>query len=103
MSAGLQCWDASGNMVVDLGDYTIKFVGRYRVSIPAGTGIGSVNVPGINGNNSFSSIMYTSGTLGGAIDSNWYSKTRNGGVDILYLPQYAHGAVTVDVEVYQFI
>lgn len=32
MAQGLQCWDASGNLIVDLGDYNIRFVENKSVT-----------------------------------------------------------------------
>jgi len=36
---GLRCWDASGRLVVDLGDYNIRYVGSVASSIAAGSTI----------------------------------------------------------------
>ncbi|EFW7444375.1 hypothetical protein ABL325_003284 [Escherichia coli] len=36
MAQGLQCWDASGRLVVDLGDYNMRYMGTASLSIAAG-------------------------------------------------------------------
>ena len=35
--SGLQCWDGSGNLSVDLGDYNMRYVGSVASPIGAGT------------------------------------------------------------------
>lgn len=35
--SGLQCWDASGTLIVDLGDYNMRYMGTVGLSIAAGT------------------------------------------------------------------
>lgn len=37
MAQGLQCWDSSGRLVVDLGDYNMRFMGTASLAISAGT------------------------------------------------------------------
>lgn len=101
--SGLQAWDASGNIVADLGDYTIKFVGRYSMSIAANASTASISVVGIDGNNSFANIMKSNGTTDGSIRTDIVAKTKSGGVDLLYLPTGNSGGVTADVEVYKFM
>lgn len=98
--SGLQCWDDKGNLVVDLGDYTVKFVGKYNVTVKRGTSITSLSVSGIDGNNSFAAI--TGGNV--AIFNEFYAKTKTNGVDVIYLPTSSPWSdVTLQVEVYKFI
>ena len=99
--SGLQCWDANGNLVVDLGDYTVKFVGKYQVTVPRGSFIGSVGVSGINGFNSFAAIT-ASNSPGGY--GEYYAKTRDNAVHVIYLPTSSPWSdVTLTVEVYTFV
>ena len=37
MSQGLQCWDGNGNIVVDIGDYNMRFMGTYNINVVSGT------------------------------------------------------------------
>ncbi|QDH94255.1 hypothetical protein [Escherichia phage vB_EcoS_PHB17] len=103
MPAGLQAWDASGNLIVDLGDYTVKFVGKYTITFPKGQNVSSFAVNGINGNNSFAAITATDSS-GGLGFIQFYAKTKTNGVDVIYLPTgntlYAE---KLTIEVYQFI
>lgn len=97
---GLQCWDGGGNLVVDLGDYSCRWAGTVNISIPKGQSIGSVGFGGINGNNSFATIVSSSI---GYIDASYYAKTRDNAIDLIFLPSRASEAITVTVEVYIFI
>lgn len=46
MSYGLQVWDASGALVLDVSDRISRFVGTYSYSIPNGSTETTVSVPG---------------------------------------------------------
>lgn len=37
MAQGLQCWNANAELVVDLGDYNIRFMGTYTITNPPAT------------------------------------------------------------------
>ncbi|UCR74490.1 hypothetical protein KL3_00025 [Klebsiella phage KL3] len=99
---GMQAWDENGNIVVDIGDFSTRFVGRYRIHIPQGGNDVYQHIPGINGTNSFASIMFTSGYLGGMIDPEYIAVTGNNGFKVIYLPQKSSRAIDIDVEVYSF-
>ena len=36
MAQGLQCWDGGGTMVVDLGDYNMRYMGSTSLHVNAG-------------------------------------------------------------------
>ncbi|EQC4552453.1 hypothetical protein ACY5GL_002834 [Cronobacter malonaticus] len=42
--AGLQCWDASGKLIVDLGDYMLRHVARVQFN-KVGGAVTQVNIP----------------------------------------------------------
>lgn len=101
MPAGLQAWDASGNLVADLGDFSTRFVGRYNVSFPRNATIVSQAVPGLTGANSFATIMKGDVANGGI--AQYAAVTKNGGFDIIHLPSsFPPYAQTLSVEVYMF-
>ena len=102
MAQGMQAWDENGNLVVDIGDFSTRFVGRWRVYIPQGGNDVYVNVNGINGTNSFATILWTEGSLGGSIDTEYVAVTGNNGFKVIYLPQSSSRAINIDVEVYSF-
>jgi hypothetical protein len=36
MAFGLQCWDGSGKLVVDLSDYNCRYIGTYDITMASG-------------------------------------------------------------------
>lgn len=101
MPAGLQAWDANGNLVVDLGDFSTRFVSRHNVSFPSNVRQVSFSVPGLTGTNSFAVIM--GGTVPAGGFGYYTAVTKNGGVDVLYLPTTNPSfSQTLYIEVYMF-
>lgn len=37
MAQGLQCWDASGRLIVDIGDYNMRYMGSVNLNVSAGS------------------------------------------------------------------
>lgn len=99
---GVQAWDEGGNLVLDVGDYCTRFIGRYRVYIPQGGNDVHTPINGINGTNSFATIMWTEGHFGGGIDEGYVAVTKNNGFTVTYLPTAGSRAINLDVEVYSF-
>lgn len=99
--SGFQAWDASGNLVADLGNFSTRFVGRYAVRFPRQSTIVSQSVPGLTGTNSFATIM--SGSVANAGISQYAAITKNGGFDIIHLPSsFPPFEQVLNVEVYMF-
>lgn len=100
--SGFQAWDASGNLIVDLGDYTVRYKGRYNLRYPGGVQVVGYSIPGLKANNSFCTIASTSWT--GHLDPEFFAKTKDGGFDLIYLPD-PRGTLAQDfsVDVYEFI
>lgn len=57
MAFGLQCWDASGKLVVDLSDYNCRYIGTYDITIPRGQNSATVGVAGISATTAFGAIV----------------------------------------------
>lgn len=36
MTQGLQAWDGSGRMLVDIGDYSMRYVGTFQFTVTTG-------------------------------------------------------------------
>ena len=100
--SGLQAWDGSGNLIVDIGDFSTRFVTRQNVYFPQNVQMVSFTVWGINGYNSFAAIK--GWDVAGAGIASYACVTRENAVDIIYLPATnpLH-ASTMYVEVYQFV
>lgn len=47
-TAGLKCWDAQGNLVVDLTELQLRFVQSGQITIPSLATSYDLSVPGIN-------------------------------------------------------
>ncbi|QEG10402.1 hypothetical protein KMI8_24 [Klebsiella phage KMI8] len=99
---GMQAWDENGNIVVDIGDFSTRFVGRYRVHMPNGSNNVFTHIPGVNGTNSFAAIMWTEGSLQNSINTEYAAITTNDGFKVMYLPEDRTMEINIDVEVYSF-
>lgn len=97
MSQGLQCWDASGRLVVDLTDYSIRYIGRLTVSFTAGET--SKNVPFTGATQDGTVIAIVSTWVG---VNEYYCRAYDGGFTIYYLPVNGSNAVSLNLEVYNF-
>lgn len=98
--AGLQCWDSSGNLVVDLGDYNTRYASTVSINFPTSVQSVSVNVSGVTASNSIAVVKSVS--IGGIY--YYTASCYNGGFTVFYTPSrnplYAQ---TVTVEIYQFL
>lgn len=48
MAQGLQCWDGSGRLIVDLGDYNLRFVQNFAVTCSGTALTWNFNFPGMD-------------------------------------------------------
>lgn len=81
MSQGLQCWNANGNIVVDIGDYNIRFMGTYNINVVSGTPRYTVQVPGMESIGWFGHYAPSSG-----IFNEWSVYCNDGSFTAIYLP-----------------
>lgn len=42
---GMRCWDATGKLVVDIGDYNVRYMGALSLKFPAGVTVIDVPYP----------------------------------------------------------
>ncbi|ELQ6036669.1 hypothetical protein [Cronobacter sakazakii] len=95
--SGLQCWDASGKLVVDLGDYMLKKQAEVRVPSKTGS-YKQVNIPITGVTASCFAVLNTDYIQ----DNTWVTACYDGGVTIYFtLGQYFSGTATL--EVYSYI
>lgn len=104
MPSGLQCWDASGKLVVDIGDYNTRYMGRTTANVD-GT-VNSLTVPytGATLNGSFAVIVAAKSNtpnLPGADPYEFAARTVNGG--ILLIRVGGPKSITLTLDVYAFI
>jgi hypothetical protein len=50
MAQGLQCWDATGTLTVDLNDYNMRFMGTVSLAVSAGITTWSIPFPSMRPN-----------------------------------------------------
>ncbi|HFT3200958.1 hypothetical protein QM142_19135 [Klebsiella pneumoniae] len=97
MPQGLQCWDSSGRIAVDLTDYAIRYIGSTSVTFAAGETVKDVYFSGVTQDGSFITIV-----TAGVTANEYYCRAFNGGFTAFYLPITGSPAFTFTVEVYNF-
>lgn len=99
--SGLQCWDAKGTLIVDLGDYMTRYHGKATITIAKGAASGSVAFSGATQAGTFAAIT-AANPRGGF--NECIVRATNGKLTAYYLPTgNALYAFTLTVEVYSFI
>lgn len=81
MAQGLQCWNASNQLVVDLGDYNIRYVGTYTIAVNSSTATYTVAVSGMATTGWFVHYAPASDTF-----SEWSCFCNAGSFTAIYLP-----------------
>lgn len=104
MSAGLQCWDASGRLIVDIGDYNTRYLGQTVATIDTNASQMSVPFNGSTQNGSFAVIVAAKSNSSGAPNADTYefaARALNGSVQIIRVG--GPKSVTLTIDVYAFI
>ncbi|MEB4673161.1 hypothetical protein MXL54_00015 [Enterobacteriaceae bacterium G50] len=99
MPQGVQCWDASGNLVADIGDYNCRYVGSLVISVPASATVVTTSYAGATAAGYFAVPVSVSA---GREIGFYYCRAYDGGIRTFILLKYAY-AHTVTVNVYAFI
>ncbi|KMV71934.1 hypothetical protein WB66_05390 [bacteria symbiont BFo1 of Frankliniella occidentalis] len=102
MAAGLQCWDASGKLIVDIGDYNSRFLGETTVAIGNNAASVSKAFSGLTQNGSFGVVVGSSAAGGGFATESYAVRTYNGGFTV-YSTSTATPASTLTVHLYGFL
>lgn len=103
MPQGLQAWDAAGNMVVDIGDYSTRIFTSKRVAIPSGVSTAiQYPVPGVTAAGHFAVITEGNNTTQPDIlMTNYTAVTYNGGFWLIPIFGTSYG-MNVTVDIYAF-
>jgi len=96
MAQGLQCWNASGVLVVDLGDYNMRYMGSVNLTIAAGTNAWSVAYAGMK-STGWLAVMRTSQYW-----NDFYCIPGNNAFTVQYLPTGGTYAQTLTFDVYKY-
>lgn len=102
MPAGMQCWDANGKLVVDIGDYNCRLFGAVNVSFPTNTAVITVSNSSLKANGSFGVVVATTDGGGVFTLSRFAVRTYDGGFRI-FCTSPANSAATLTVNLYGFL
>ncbi|MCK0554305.1 hypothetical protein KFO32_14755 [Pantoea ananatis] len=96
MPAGMQCWDGNGKLIVDIGDYNTRYLGRVTLSIPANTMATSLSFAGLTTAGSFASVISVSNP--NLQSNNFATRAYDGGFRVWRLSTNKSSAdLTVDL------
>lgn len=101
MPAGLQCWDASGKLVVDIGDYNTRYLGRITVTMPANTSVLTGAYSGLTSSGSF--VVVTAASSATYITPAQFAAKSNDGAYTVFKLYSSPTAVTLTLDLYGFI
>lgn len=103
MSQGLQVWDANGNLVVDLGDYSTRIYTSQRVTIPNGVSTAiQYPVSGVTASGHFAVITEGNNTVvPDVLMTNYTAVTYDGGFWLIPIFGTSY-SMTVTVDIYVF-
>jgi len=96
MAQGLQCWNAAGQLIVDLGDYNMRYMGSVNLSITAGQTAWSVAFSGMR-STGWLAILRTNQYW-----NNFSCITGNNAFTVQYLPTTGTYAQTLTFDVYKY-
>lgn len=99
MPAGLQCWDANGKLIVDIGDYNCRYLGATTVAIANNQASVSKSFSGLSINGSFGVVVSSSPDFG--LES-FAVRTYNNGFTV-YSTSASTSAATLTVNLYGFL
>lgn len=97
MAQGLQCWNGSGVLVVDLTDYNIRYMGTYNINVSSSTATYTVSVPNMKTKGWFVHYAPASDNF-----NDWSAFCNNESFTAIYLPGNFPPAGTVAFNVYKW-
>ncbi|CUW22514.1 Uncharacterised protein [Serratia grimesii] len=101
MTGGIQCWDASGKLIVDLGDYNTRYIGRMQISMPAQSFQTTAPYPGSIESGSFGVIISTSNAS--HPPDRYMTRAYDGGMRLYCIDPSFNQTVTVTIDVFSFL
>lgn len=99
--SGLQCWDASGKLIVDIGDYNCRYLGSATINIAANTPVTTGSFGGLTENGSFGVVVNSTSGVGFNY-STYAVRTYNGGYRVFYTAG-SNIATTLTLNFYSFL
>lgn len=101
MPGGLQCWDVNGKLVVDIGDYNSRYLGRTTVFLAENANSVSGVFQGLTFSGSFV-IVVSAASTSYFTPGNFAARAFDGGFGIFKLSSYT-AAVTLTLDMYSFL
>ncbi|MEN0584442.1 MULTISPECIES: hypothetical protein [unclassified Kosakonia] len=99
MAQGLQCWDGSGRLVVDLSDYNLRFIGTASVTFSPGDTIKNISYADCTEAGTIVAVTGSSMNT----PNEYFCRAYNGGVNAFFFPvnglSVSH---SINVEIYKF-
>lgn len=99
--SGLQCWDASGKLIVDIGDYNCRYLGATAIAIPQNTPVVAGTFAGLTAAGSFGIVVNSSNGVGFNY-STYAVRTYDGGFRVFYTSG-SNTATTLTIHFYGFL
>ncbi|WP_148049889.1 MULTISPECIES: hypothetical protein [unclassified Enterobacter] len=97
MAQGLQCWDANGVMVVDIGDYNMRYMGTRTLNVTPNITSWNIAFPGmrVNGWLAVQRLTITSNNI-------FYCIPGNESFAVQYLPTTGTYPQTITFDIYKY-
>lgn len=100
MAGGIQCWDANGKLIVDIGDYNTRYLGRATINLPANSNVASQGFPNLTASGSFATVISSSSP--NLYPNNFATRTYEGGFRVWRLSTNPT-SVDLTVDLFSFI
>ncbi|EPK4543332.1 hypothetical protein [Serratia marcescens] len=104
MPGGIQCWNENGKLVVDIGDYNVRYIGRIEITMPAYVVTTTSAYSGLTESGSFGVVVSTKPPPGTFRPPHLYmTRAYNGGIRLYCKDPGFYAVVVVLVDLYSFL
>ena len=102
MAQGLQAWDASGNLILDIGDYSTRYIESMRVTLSSGQASRFVaTVNSVDNSTHFAAVVNSSEAS--ILQTEFTTVVGENGFWVVALTGSVSYSRWVDVDVYAYI
>lgn len=102
MAVGLQCWDASGKLIVDIGDYNLLLFSTTSVIFPQNGTVLTVPYSGVTADGFFAAIVAPGDLVNNFYVEKLVTRTYNGGFRVINSAT-GNDRVVLKINIYRFI
>ncbi|NKG32504.1 hypothetical protein FVB43_20950 [Erwinia rhapontici] len=102
MPAGLQCWDANGKLIVDIGDYNLLLFSTTSVTFPQNGTVITVPYSGVTAEGFFAAIVAPGDWANNYYVESLVTRTYNGGFRVINTAGDM-SRVVLNINIYRFI